>query len=118
EGRGGRGGGGRGTGRRGGGGGRRDGRTVGREAKPAGKIRPPPAAPPPPATKSRRVSPEIRGPTSTMAVPATASSNATRVERAGRSFSAKAAPAVIMMGAEQMARSAVSATPVRGTAQK
>jgi hypothetical protein len=53
-----------------------------------------------------------------MAVPPTARSSATSVERAGRSLRVSAAPAVIMIGAEQMASTAVSATPVRGTAQK
>ena len=42
-----------------------------------------------------------------MAVPPTARSRATSVERAGRSLRVSAAPAVIMIGAEQMARSAV-----------
>ena len=71
-----------------------------------------------PAVKSGGRPPAARGPTRTMAVPATARSSATSVERPGRSLRTSAAPAVIMMGAEQMARSAVSATPVRGTAQK
>ena len=53
-----------------------------------------------------------------MAVPATASRSAATVAGLGRSLSVSAAPAAIMSGAEQMARSAVSATPVRGTAQK
>ena len=36
----------------------------------------------------------------------------------GRSLSHSAAPVAIRIGAEQMANNAVSATPVRGTAQK